>query len=70
LNLRCARRAESEKDIKPVKQILPELLVADHQQQISMRRRDKANIDMNIPANTPETSRTCNLFVIGLSRWE
>jgi len=36
-----------------VKQILRELLVADHQRQISMRRRDKADIDMNIPASTP-----------------
>jgi hypothetical protein len=25
----------------------------DHQRQISMRRRDKANIDMNFPASTP-----------------
>jgi hypothetical protein len=29
------------------------LNIADHQRQISMRRRDKADIDMNIPASTP-----------------
>jgi hypothetical protein len=43
----------NRKDIKPVKQILRELLVADHQRQIWMRRGDKANIDRNIPASTP-----------------
>src|SRR6202021_1692856 len=37
----------NRKNIEPVKQILAELIVADHHRQISMGRRDKANIDMN-----------------------
>src|SRR5580704_12211977 len=37
----------NRKNIEPVKEILPELIVADHQRQIPMRRRDKANVNMN-----------------------
>jgi len=56
---REATRAQNQRrrslDERPpvVKQILPELLVADHQRQISIRCRDQADIDMNIPASTP-----------------
>ena len=37
----------NRKNIEPVKQIFPELMAADHQRQIPMRRRDKANVNMN-----------------------
>src|ERR1700685_3401468 len=37
----------NRKNIEPVKQILAELIVADHQRQIPMGRRDKANVNMN-----------------------
>src|SRR3984957_5387760 len=37
----------NRKDIEPVKQILPELMVANHQRQIPMRRRNEANVNMN-----------------------
>ena len=37
----------NRKNIEPVKQILPELMVADHQREIPMCRRDKANVNMS-----------------------
>ena len=37
----------NRKNTEPVKQIPPELMVADHQRQVPMRRRDKANVNMN-----------------------
>src|SRR6202453_32782 len=37
----------NRKNIQPVKEILPELIVADHQRQIPMGRRDEANVNMN-----------------------
>ena len=35
------------RSVEPIKQILAELIVADHQRQISLRRRDQANIEAN-----------------------
>src|SRR4029077_18873617 len=37
----------NRKNVQPVKQILTELMVANHSRQVSMRRRDQANVDMN-----------------------